>query len=243
METPSAPITNDAMKMNEIKLTRVEQMLAYIIVFTAGFVDVIAFLKWKTYVSLMSGNTTQMGIFLNEDSTKNTLNLSITAIVGFMAGIFIGTTLATWKKNKISTLSFFLIAILYSTYTFINMSHPITPILSVATLALGVGMLNTIVTVEGNMKLNTVFVTGALVNVSIYLSNWMMLDDKDAKKKSRFQAFNFLLIWALFLLGTYAGSSVLDDLGEWILMVPVVLVLICAFIMHFFCENLILPSK
>lgn len=243
METPSAPISTDILKYNVIKITRIEQALAYIIVFTAGFVDVIAYLKWKTYVSLMSGNTTQMGIFLNEDSTKTTLNLSVTAIVSFMAGIFIGTTLEAWKKNKIRTLSFFLIAILYSTYTFINMSSPISPILSVATLGIGVGMLNTIVTAEGSMKLNTVFVTGALVNVSIYLSNWLMSDDKNEKKKSRFQAFNFLLIWAFFLLGTYAGSSVLDDLGDWILMVPVALVLICAFVMHFFCRNLIIPSK
>lgn len=35
-----------------------QQRLAVILALLAGFIDAVAFLQWKTYVSFMSGNTT-----------------------------------------------------------------------------------------------------------------------------------------------------------------------------------------
>jgi len=38
-----------------------QEKLAILLTFIAGYIDAVGLIKWKTYVSFMSGNTTQLG--------------------------------------------------------------------------------------------------------------------------------------------------------------------------------------
>lgn len=217
------------------KQMRIEEYLVLIIVFTAGFVDVIAYLNWKTYVSLMSGNTTQLGIYINKDSTTNVMLLSVTALVVFVLGICIGTIYSIWRKEKARTSSLLIVAGIYALYVVLINTITIPPIISISFFGFGIGFLNTVIVSEGPIKLNSVFITGALVNVATSFATFVTSKDKAERKDAVENVFRFFFIWMGFLLGTFAGSSVFDDFGSYIMLVPVGLVLICAFIVRYYC--------
>ena len=77
---------------------RMQEKLAIFLAFIAGYLDAAGFLKWKIYVSFISGNSTQLGIAFS--SGKSAIIISSLAIIGcFVFGIYAGTCLSLWRES------------------------------------------------------------------------------------------------------------------------------------------------
>src|SRR2546426_11695355 len=72
--------------------TEGDETLAAALAMIAGYVDAYGYLSFKTYLSFMSGNTTQTG-FLTGQGDFAAAMPSLLAIVSFVIGIFTGTSL------------------------------------------------------------------------------------------------------------------------------------------------------
>src|SRR2546422_10371520 len=73
--------------------TQGDETLAAALAMIAGYVDAYGYLTFKTYVSFMSGNTTQTG-FLTGQGDFAAAMPSLLAIVSFVIGVFTGASLA-----------------------------------------------------------------------------------------------------------------------------------------------------
>src|SRR2546426_8913659 len=69
-----------------------DETLAAALAMIAGYIDAYGYLTFKTYLSFMSGNTTQTG-FLTGQGDFAAAMPSLLAIVSFVIGIFTGTSL------------------------------------------------------------------------------------------------------------------------------------------------------
>jgi uncharacterized membrane protein YoaK (UPF0700 family) len=71
---------------------RAERRLAICLALIAGYVDAYGLIAFATYVSFMSGNTTQTGSMVGQGNLVAALPSAV-AIVFFVAGSFAGTWL------------------------------------------------------------------------------------------------------------------------------------------------------
>src|SRR3989442_7195876 len=86
--------------------TEGDETLAAALAMIAGYVDAYGYLSFKTYLSFMSGNTTQTG-FLTGQGDFSAAMPSLLAIVSFVIGIFTGTSLTysgthrSWRQRAV----------------------------------------------------------------------------------------------------------------------------------------------
>ena len=70
--TLGVPASSDSM--------RIQERFAILLALIAGYIDATGLIKWKTYVSFMSGNTTQLGAALAKGNS-GIIFTSLTAVV------------------------------------------------------------------------------------------------------------------------------------------------------------------
>ncbi|MCS3531673.1 YoaK family protein [Chryseobacterium sp. JUb7] len=208
---------------------RMQERLAILLAFIAGYMDATGIIRWKTYVSFMSGNTTQLGTALS--GQKSEIIVTSAVVIGcFLLGIYAGTCLSLWKKVKIRTLPFYLVAGILAIYLMISQAYNIPPIPSVAVIGFSMGVMNTIVTSVGSQKVNTDFVTGTLNSLAINTAMLSMTDDTMEKKQYKTNIIHLLLLWTGFLSGAFSAGILLPLLESWILGIPILLLLTCSLI-------------
>ena len=206
---------------------RIQEKLAIFLAFIAGYTDATGLIQWKTYVSFMSGNTTQLGAsFFSEK--YGIIITSITVITSFLIGIYAGTCLSLWKKCRIKTIAFYIVSGIMILYTLFNYHHPVSVIPSVAIIGFAMGMMNTIVTTVGNLKVNTDFVTGTLNSLAKNTAIFTMSNDENEKNESKTNAIHLLLLWIGFVSGAIVSPFLINLLEKWILLVPAILLLTCS---------------
>lgn len=223
-----SPETKASMSAEQIRL---HERLAILLAFVAGYMDATGIIKWKTYVSFMSGNTTQLGTSLSSGKW-GIIMTSVTVIGCFLLGIYAGTCLSLWKKCKRKTVSFYLVSVLLIIYSVISYYHHIPAIPSIAIMGFSMGLMNTIVTSVGNQKVNTDFVTGTLNSLAINTAMFSMTSDKEDRKTYGSNAIHLLLLWTGFLSGACVLTLVISSFGNWILLFPALLLLLCAAWIH-----------
>lgn len=205
---------------------RTQEKLAIFLAFIAGYTDATGLIKWKTYVSFMSGNTTQLGAAFFSDKSA-VIVTSFTVIGCFLLGIYAGTCLSLCKRIKNQILTFYLVLGILIFYTIISYFYNINVISSIAIIGFSMGLMNTIVTSVGNQKVNTDFVTGTLNSLARNTAMFTMTNDKNERKEYKSNAVHLLLLWAGFLSGAIAAPFLLDVLGNFTLGLPAILLLIC----------------
>jgi hypothetical protein len=209
------------------ELIRTQEKLAIFLAFIAGYTDATGLIRWKTYVSFMSGNTTQLGAsFFGEKF--GIIITSITVIASFLIGIYTGTCLSLWKKCNLKTIAFYIVSGILILYTFINYCYQMGNILSIAIIGFAMGMMNTIITTVGNQKVNTDFVTGTLNSLARNTAIFTMSNDENEKKESKANAIHLLLLWMGFLSGAAVAPILINVLVNWSLILPAVLLLTCS---------------
>ena len=205
---------------------RMQERLAIFLALIAGYIDATGLIKWKTYVSFMSGNTTQLGAAFSTEN-PGIIITSVTVISCFVLGIFAGTCLSLYKKIKNQILTFYIVSGILIFYTIIAYFYIINNVFSIAIIGFSMGLMNTIITSVGDEKVNIDFVTGTLNNLARNVAMLSMTADIDKKKECKSNAVHLLLLWIGFLSGAFIAPSLPGFLEEWTLMPPAILLMIC----------------
>lgn len=209
---------------------RTQEKLAITLACIAGYLDAVGIMKWKTYVSFMSGNTTQLGVAFSSGKSI-VIVTSITVISCFLLGIYVGTCLSLWKKLNIRKLPFYIVSAVLIFYTIVTFYFPVNTLLSLAIIGFSTGIMNTIVTAVGNQKVNTDFVTGTLNSLARNTAMFSMTTVTAEKERYKTNAVRLLLLWIGFLTGAFIAPIVLPSAGNWVFILPAFLLLICALLM------------
>lgn len=206
---------------------RIQEKLAVFLAFIAGYTDATGLIQWKTYVSFMSGNTTQLGAALFSEKHSVIIS-SVTVISFFLAGIYMGTCLSLSKKFINKKIIFYMVSGIMILYCITDYYEHLANGLSIAITGFAMGLMNTAVTSVGNQKINTDFVTGTLNSLARTAALFVMSDQADEQKEYRVNIFHLLFLWMGFLCGASVAPFLLSCLGNWTLIFPAALLLICA---------------
>ncbi|GEM66012.1 DUF1275 family protein [Sphingobacterium faecium NBRC 15299] len=204
---------------------RIQERLAIYLAFIAGYIDATGLIKWKIYVSFMSGNTTQLGVALSTDK-DGVIMTSVIAISCFLLGIYAGACLSLWKKTDYQIFTCYIVSFMLTCYTIIAYIYTIHIGSSIAIIGFSTGLMNTIVTAVGNQKVNTDFVTGTLNSLARNTAMFSMTKDKMERQQYKTHAYHLSLVWIGFISGAYTASLLLDALRNWFLILPALLLLI-----------------
>jgi len=170
--------TNPSFSSDSIKM---QERLAIFLALIAGYIDATGLIRWKTYVSFMSGNTTSLGAAISTGKFGIIIT-SVIVISCFLLGIYAGTCLSLWKRIKNQILTFHIVSGILIFYSIIAYFYDINNLSSIAIIGFSMGMMNTIITSVGNQKVNTDFVTGTLNSLARNTAMLTMTDDKIKKK-------------------------------------------------------------
>lgn len=210
------------------KTVRTQEKLAVFLAFIAGYTDATGLIQWKTYASFMSGNTTQLGTAVFSEKYGVIIS-SVIVISFFLAGIYTGTCLSLSKKFRSTKMIFYTVSGIMILYSITDYYEHIANGVSIAVIGFSMGLMNTIVTSVGNQKINTDFVTGTLNSLAKTAALFVMSDHADERKEYKVNIFHLLFLWMGFLSGASVAPFLLSCLGNWTLMFPAALLLICAF--------------
>ncbi|WP_288444685.1 YoaK family protein [uncultured Chryseobacterium sp.] len=209
------------------KTVRTKEKLAVFLAFIAGYTDTTGLIRWKTYVSFMSGNTTQLGAAVFSEKYGVIIS-SVIVISFFLAGIYTGTCLSLSKKFRSTKMIFYTVSGIMILYSITDYYEHIANEVSIAVIGFSMGLMNTIVTSVGNQKINTDFVTGTLNSLAKTAALFVMSNQAEERKEYRVNIFHLLFLWVGFLSGALVAPFLLSCLGNWTLIFPAALLLICA---------------
>lgn len=210
------------------RTVRIQEILAVFLAFIAGYTDATGLIQWKTYVSFMSGNTTQLGAAVFSEKYGVIISSAI-VISFFLAGIYTGTCLSLSKKLRSTKMIFYMVSGIMILYSIGDYYEHIANGVSIAVIGFSMGLMNTIVTSVGNQKINTDFVTGPLNSLARTAALFVMSNQADERKEYKVNIFHLLFLWMGFLSGASAAPFLLFYLGNWMLIFPAALLLICTF--------------
>src|SRR6266566_1873884 len=188
--------------------TQGDETLAAALAMIAGYVDAYGYLTFKTYVSFMSGNTTQTG-FLTGQGDFAAAMPSLLAIVSFVIGVFTGTSLTYSGTHRSWRVRFAVVAAL-----------------------LAMGIMNTALSHVGAQPMSLTFVTGTLTRMGTHLALAVtrapLPDAQGPWDTHARRALLLLGVWAGFLTGAMLGGAAIPRFGVWVLLPPLVTLLALA---------------
>ena len=192
----------------------------------AGYVDAYGYFSLKTYVSFMSGNTTQTGFLVGQGDVAAAMP-TLVAIVSFVIGVFTGTWLRHSGMHGSWRLRSGLVAALLA------LSIGLTPLgwsggaLGIAMLSVAMGILNTVLSHIGAQSVSLTFVTGTLVRVGSHLAQAVrrapLPDARGSWDTHGRRALRLLGVWAGFLTGAVLGSAATSRFGVSVLLLPLLI--------------------
>lgn len=196
----------------------------------AGYVDAYALLAYGVYVSFMSGNTTQTGYLFGQGKLFAALHSAV-AILFFVLGAFSGTWLTNSKLRQsrqvlLGVIAAILALIIGGTQFGILASHAAV---SIATLAVAMGLLNTTHSHIGAEPVSLTFVTGTLNKVGSHLAlalRGARLPDAQGEWDTHLHRSRLVAsVWASFLSGAIMSGAASAYFGAWALLAPCLILL------------------
>ena len=183
--------------------------------FLAGHLDATGFLIAKGFfVSFMSGNTTQIGVYLGDG--WDAIFLPVALIAAFVAGVTSGAALAWSRKGKErSSVLALCLALLIVASVFYALGITLGFLLPVAC---AMGLINNVFIRDNDGAVGVTYITGALVRVGRNFAARMMNRPDDVTP-------GFGPMWLSLAIGAVFGAVVHD----WhYLAGPVIAVVLCA---------------
>lgn len=210
---------------------RSEQRLAATLAMTAGFVDAYGLISYQTYLSFMSGNTTQTGSQIGQAHLDLAAPSAI-AIGSFVIGVFIGTLIAHSGLRQAQRLLYAAVAALIATIIFASEVGAPGTYGSIATLALAMGMMNTTLSRVGAQAVNIGFVTGTLNRMADHLALAVKRAPLagaegpwDTHVRRSFVLFG---VWVAFFSGALLAGVVTSRYGVRALLLPFLVLVVLA---------------
>ncbi|MEX8549173.1 MAG: YoaK family protein [Mucilaginibacter sp.] len=208
---------------------KTQERLIICLAMIAGFIDAYGFFHFKTYLSFMSGNTTQTGFSLGQARFANAL-ISFVAILFFVIGVFTGSVLSKFNWYKSRWAPFTVVASVLAFYGIASFFFTINNYCSVGILSFSMGYMNTILSHIGKQSVNPDFVTGTLNNIAQHFASIIkdtpLPDSQGTWDSHQRRAIVLLVIWFSFLAGALFCIIATSWFGKWNLAFPVALLLI-----------------
>jgi uncharacterized membrane protein YoaK (UPF0700 family) len=208
------------------EVAELQEWLAVGLAMIAGFVDAYGIITYDTYLSFMSGNTTQAGYRAGQGNCWAAVPSAL-AIVFFVGGSFAGTLLAHSAVRWIRRLVFGVVAALLALiigFTQLGVSSSWVPI-SVVSFAMGA--MNTALSRVGAQNVSLTFVTGTLSRIGMQLALAVrrapLPDSQGSWDTHLYRTFLMAGIWAGFLTGALLSGMVTPRFGVWVLLFPVLI--------------------
>jgi len=209
------------------------KILAVCLATVAGYADAYGYLTFTTFVSFMSGNTTHAGYNFGLLTYKAALP-AVCAILSFVIGVFAGTLLSSSRARHSRRLLFLSIACLLALYIAAFHLGAVTTFPGIALLSFTMGVMNTALSRLGMQTVNITFVTGTLNQIGGHLAlaaRREPLSDAENKGDTHFRrAMMLSLIWGGFLGGALLGGAATSLLREWMLVIPLLIMLALALV-------------
>jgi uncharacterized membrane protein YoaK (UPF0700 family) len=208
--------------------TERERWLAICLALIAGYVDAYSVRAFATYVSFMSGNTTQLGVLTGQGRLAAAL-LPVLAIVFFVAGSFAGTWLSHSGLRLSRQLLFGIVSTLLAVVIGLTQLGRLDAAVGIATLSLAMGMMNTTLSKIGGEAVSLTFVTGDLSRVGSHLALAVqrapLPDAQGPWDTHRRRAARLGIVWSGFLAGAALAGAATSYLGVLALLPPLVILL------------------
>jgi uncharacterized membrane protein YoaK (UPF0700 family) len=194
-----------------------------LLVGVAGYVDAFGLLNFQTFVSFMSGNTTTAGLEIGLASAGAALP-PLFAVVFFVVGVFLGAMIAVANPVRAQQLCFALVAALIAAFMIAARGGGLNNLVSIATLSLAMGLLNTTVSRIGVEPVNVGYVSGTLSKMADHAARAVARQPlPDAQARWDTHAWRALLlagVWTVFFVGAILSGAATVRFGADALLVP-----------------------
>jgi uncharacterized membrane protein YoaK (UPF0700 family) len=202
----------------------IEEWLAAALAMIAGFLDAYGMITCRTYLSFMSGNTTQAGYEIGQAKFGPALYLVLLAIVFFVCGSFVGALLARSSVQRIRRLTFGVIATSLALIIGFAQIGFSSNWVSIAVISSAMGAMNTALSRVGDKSVSLTFVTGTLSRIGIQLALAIrrapVPDSHGAWDTHVRRALQLAALWAGFLSGALLSGAATPRFGVWALLFP-----------------------
>ncbi|MFT6571814.1 MAG: uncharacterized membrane protein YoaK (UPF0700 family) [Sphingomonas echinoides] len=169
----------------------------------AGYIDAIGFLKLGgLFVSFMSGNSTRMAV--GSVIEPHVAWTAARLLAGFVAGVVIGTMLATRAGNYRKPVLFGFVGLLLAVAASGNAG--ISDFVATTAMTVAMGAANTIFQRDGEVSIGVTYMTGTLVKLGQRLAAALT-------GGPRWQWLPYLALWSGLIAGAVAGASVWPRFG------------------------------
>ncbi len=190
----------------------------------AGYVDAYGLSVFGTYVSFMSGNTTQVGSMTGHGRLVEALAPGL-AILFFVWGSCAGTYLTQSMRLRHSRrLLFGVVAALLATAAGVSRIGPLEADAGIATISFSMGIMNTTLPKIGAESVSLTFMTGDLNRIGSHLAlafKGVPLSDAQGPWDTQLhRAFLLASVWGSFLIGAVISAAMISRLGVWVLVLP-----------------------
>ena len=201
----------------------IQEWLLVALAMIAGFLDAYGMITYHTYLSFMSGNTTQAGYEIGQGKFGPALYSVLLAIAFFVCGSFAGTLLERSSVRRIRRLVFVVIASSLALIIGLAQIGFSFSWISVAPISFAMGAMNTALSRVGE-SVSLTFVTGTLSRIGIQLALAVkripLTDSRGPWDSHARRAFQLASIWAGFLIGALLSGAATPRFGVWALLFP-----------------------
>ena len=203
---------------------QIEEWLAVTLATIAGFLDAYGMINYRTYLSFMSGNTTQAGYEIGQGKFGPALYSVLLAIAFFVCGSFAGALLERSSVIRIRRLVFGVIAGSLALIIGLAQIGISFNWVSIAPISFAMGAMNTALSRVGDKSVSLTFVTGTLSRIGIRLAlavkRTPLTDSRGPWDSHTRRALQLAAIWAGFLIGALLSGAATPRFGVWALSFP-----------------------
>jgi uncharacterized membrane protein YoaK (UPF0700 family) len=211
------------------KAVLAQERLAVSLAVLAGYVDAYGFITYGTYLSFMSGNTTQTGFETGQGNFPAAAPAFL-AIVFFVLGVFTGTLLMHTETRPGRQRVFGVAAALLAVVLVATWLDSLAIGMGIATLSLAMGIVNTALSRVGGEAVSLTFVTGTLNKIGSHLALALRRDplpNPQGPWDTHLRRACLLIgLWIGFIGGAVTAGAATPRFGAGVLALPLVVLLI-----------------
>ena len=197
---------------------------AALLALIAGYVDAYAFVKYRLYVSFMSGNTTQTASQVGQAKFAD-VGHSLLPIPCFVIGVFVGTVLAHSNFRHPLRVVLGVVAAVLTLGIAASFLPSLPDWVTVLLLSVAMGTMSTTITRVGDQAVSVSYVTGSLTNmmqhVALAVRNVPLPRPQGSWDTHRWRARLLASIWTAFFTGALLAGAALPRVGAWTLLLPI----------------------
>jgi len=196
--------------------------LPVLLALLAGYLDGYGLRFLGAYVSFMSGNTTNTGMYSGERAFHAALPSAV-AIALFTTGSVFGNLVVHSRLRQSHRVVFGVIAGLLAAAAVLEQAAVAIAVLEIAIISLAMGMMNPAVSKIGSEPVSLTFVTGTLNRMGGHLAAALspqLMGSIESRSSQLFRAGINASMWSSFLVGAILSGLLSSSWKQWALWPP-----------------------